>query len=100
MSIIATRASDTERALYGTLRHDTFMALRGTAKHGLGRLFSATQRLCIANLPKRLKMFSLSRNSSIWQPSARRSPITSRIDRQADNDARYTAPEGKTLINF
>jgi hypothetical protein len=32
MPVIAMRASDTERALHRTLRHDTFMALRGTMK--------------------------------------------------------------------
>jgi hypothetical protein len=36
MPVIVMRASDTERALHGMLRHDTFMALRGTVKHGLG----------------------------------------------------------------
>ena len=32
MPVIVMRASDTERALHRTLRHDTFMALRGTMK--------------------------------------------------------------------
>ena len=75
----------TERALHGPLSHDTFTALRGTTKHGPGMTIFGNKRLCIGNLPKRLKMSLLSRSSSIWQPSARRSPITSRIVGQAGN---------------
>src|SRR6266496_6174508 len=53
---------------------------------------------CIGNLQKRLKMPSSSRSSSIWQPSARRSPITLRIVRQAGNDVRL--PRSYTSIRL
>ena len=56
------------------------------------------KRPCIGNLPKRPKMPLSSRNSSIWRPSARRSPITLRIVRQAGNDVRL--PRSYTSIRL
>jgi hypothetical protein len=45
----------------------------------IGMIIYGNKRPCIGNLPKRPKMPSSSKNSSSWQPSAKRSPTTSRI---------------------